>query len=75
MKDNVGIYYYYDPILKKCWDSYPSGYYIKDSTSTPYVEVVEECEKFYYQGTPDATKFYCVDQCFPLLFFFNFNKK
>ena len=63
---------YYNTKLKKCWKSYPEGYYIKDKTATTTFEMLEECEKYYYKdivykATPtteiDYIKYICVENC------------
>ena len=59
---------YYNKKLKKCWNSYPEGYYINSDESDDIVEVVEECENYYYkvapaEGSTDVVKYYCIDKC------------
>lgn len=59
---------YYSKKLKKCWDTYPEGYYINsDESASNEIEVVEECQNFYYKvsatSESDIDKYYCVAQC------------
>ena len=59
---------FYNLRLRKCWPSYPTSYFIKDRTqiSTHIIEVVEECEHFYYKlsGTVSTVDvYYCTDKC------------
>ena len=52
---------YYNSKLKKCWISFPAGYYINsDLTTGVTFEIVQECENYYY---PDSSHYRCVDKC------------
>ena len=64
---------YYDQTLKKCWDILPNGYYIKNDNNNVKYEIVQECEKFFYEKD---SKNYCIDNCKDKdLFFIQNNKK
>ena len=63
---------YYNTNIKKCWKQYQPEYFIKDRTQTSTIELVEECEKYYFKGTGTTTtpgvgdndKYYCTDKCY-----------
>ena len=61
VKDPSKNIHYYDISLKQCWINYPSDFYIKDKDESGKYEVVEDCDKFYYEVNP-PTK-YCIDDC------------
>ena len=65
---------YYNSKLKKCWISFPEGYYINKNEPTGKYEIVQECEK-YYSPNSDNHK-WCVDQCntSPYIFFYKEQK-
>ena len=75
---------YYDNTLKQCWINYPTNMYIKDEDESLRFEVVEDCDKFYYEvidNTDPAnpiTYKYCTDDCNRKnlnLYFYQGNKK
>ena len=66
---------FYDIILKQCWKTFPSGYFVKyvNNNGENY-EIVSECEKYYYLNSDDHN--YCVDNCKDMnLYFIQQNKK
>ena len=52
---------YYNTKLKKCWSTYQTDYFVQNVNSNEY-ELVEECDKFYYENSADSHK-YCTTQC------------
>ena len=59
--DTSAVIYYFIK-LKRCFDGFPSEYFIKNEPSGSYVmEVIEKCEKFYYVDG-DNRKI-CTDDC------------
>ena len=62
---------YFDQTLKQCWINYPLELYIKnkDNDNNNYYEVIQNCDKFYYEEQIEAspgvitTYKYCVDNC------------
>ena len=72
--DGGGGGVYFNEKLKKCWKNYPNGYYIKYSSQisqTNDIEVIEECEQYYYKEsvlvtTPPGASYYryiCTGDC------------
>ena len=55
---------YFNIKLKKCWINFPQQYFVKDYTATTQIEVLEECEYYYYQDNVSGEDiYYCIDEC------------
>ena len=68
---------YFNIKLKKCWINFPQQYFVKDYTATTQIEVLEECEYYYYQDNVSGEDiYYCIDECkIKDLYFNSGNKK
>ena len=67
---------YYDITLKQCWKNLPDGYFIKHDNNGENYEIVQTCEKYYYENTANNNYNYCIDNCKDKnLFFIQENKK
>ena len=55
---------FYNIKLKKCWTTFPSGYYLNEIDDTNHrFEIVKECEKFYYKDSTHNNNNRCTDNC------------
>ena len=56
---------YYNQNHRQCWIDYPSNFYIKSKDNNDNWEVIENCDKFYYEKeiTGTTSYKYCVDNC------------
>ena len=67
--DNIKDIKFYDVELKQCWLHYPSNFFIKyenkDNPNNYIYEVVERCDKYYYEKeiTPSIKYNYCIENC------------
>ena len=67
---------YYDRTLKKCWYYLPANFFIKHDNNNINYEIVQTCEKYYYEKDTTNHINYCIDNCKDVsLFFIQANKK
>ena len=53
---------YYIIKSRKCWTSHQTEYFINSVSSYEY-ELVEKCEKYYYENSADHDYNYCISTC------------
>ena len=55
---------YYNTKLKKCWINFPDGYFINQiDTVNNKLELVPECEKYYFPDSNYNNHYRCVPSC------------
>ena len=60
---NAGDNIYYNIKTKKCWKTFPSGYFLNEIDDTNHRYGIEkECEKFYYKDST-LNQNHCIDKC------------